>query len=386
MARDIYAELGVRRVINAATTLTALGGTALAQDVVDAMVGAARSCVSIDELHAGASRRLAELTRNEDAYVTSGCAAVIALSVLACVTKGSAGLIARLPYDESLARNVVVHRAHRIPYDRAIELGGGHVVEIGNVIQTFPWELESAIDEKTVAVFWVAGSHLPQTTLSLEETVEIAHARSVPVIVDAAAQLPPLENLWRFTTERGADLALFSGGKALQGPQASGLIVGSRSLLDAVRANASPLQRLARAMKVGKEEICGLVAALERYVALDHDAIAASWEATVESWRVSLAAVHGVEARRLALNEAGQPVARLELTIDPNVVGMTARDVVDRLWLGDPRVAVLPGREDRIFLTPDTLNAGEADTVLERLHEALSADGRTNEKESSDVA
>jgi L-seryl-tRNA(Ser) seleniumtransferase len=385
VARDIYAELGVRRVINAATTLTALGGTVLAEGVVDAMAAASRSCVSIDELHAGASRRLAELTRNEDAYVTSGCAAAIALSVLACITKGSAGLIARLPYDESLARNVVIHRAHRIPYDRAIELGGGHLVEIGNVIQTFPWELEAAIDERTVAVFWVAGSHLPQTTLSLEETVEIAHAHGVPVIVDAAAQLPPLENLWRFTSHYGADVALFSGGKALQGPQASGLIVGSMTLLDAVRANASPLQRLARAMKVGKEEICGLVAAVERYVALDHHAAAASWEATVESWRASLTTVHGVEAKRLALNEAGQPVVRLELTIDPAIAGVTARDVVDRLWLGDPRVAVLPGGTDRIFVTPDTLSDGEADAVLVRLHEAFTTN-RRNEKETSDVA
>lgn len=386
MTRDIYAELGVRRVINAATTLTALGGTVLADGVADAMVAASRSCVSIDELHAGASRRLAELTRNEDAYVTSGCAAAIALSVLACITGESAELIARLPYDESLARNVVIHRAHRIPYDRAIELASGHLVEIGNVIQTFPWELEAAIDEKTVAVFWVAGSHLPQTTLSLEETVEIAHAHGVPVIVDAAAQLPPLENLWRFTAECGADLALFSGGKALQGPQASGLIVGSTSLLDAVRANASPLQRLARAMKVGKEEICGLVAAVECYVALDHGAIAASWEATVETWRASLASVRGVKATRVSLNEAGQPVVRLELVIDPAVARTTARDVVDQLWLGDPRVAVLPGREERIFVTPDTLSVGEADTVLERLLEALNADGRMNEKETSDVA
>lgn len=385
MTRDIYAELGVRRVINAATTLTALGGTVLTEEVVKAMVAASRSCVSIDELQAGASKRLAELTRNEDAYVTSGCAAAIALSVLACITKGSAAVIARLPYDESLARNVIIHRAHRIPYDRAVELGGGHLVEIGNVIQTFPWELEAAIDEKTVAVFWVAGSHLPQTTLSLDETVEIAHAHGVPVIVDAAAQLPPLENLWRFTTECGADLVLFSGGKALQGPQASGLIVGSMALLDAVRANASPLQRFARAMKVGKEEICGLVAAVERYVALDHKAVAAEWEATVESWRVSFDMVRGVEARRLALNEAGQPVVRLELIIDPAVAGTTAREVVDRLWLGDPRVAVLPGSNDRIFVTPDTLSAGEAVTVLERLHEAFSTN-RRNEKETNDVA
>lgn len=387
MARDIYADFGVRRVINAATTLTALGGTVLAKEVVDAMVAASQSCVSIEELQAGASRRLAELTRNEDAYVTSGCAAAIVLSVLACITKGSAALIARLPYDESLARNVVIHRAHRIPYDRAVELGGGHLVEIGNVIQTFPWELDAALDDQTVAVLWVAGSHLPSTTLSLEETVEIAHARGVPVIVDAAAQLPPLENLWRFSTECGADLVLFSGGKALQGPQASGLVVGSTSLLDAVRANASPLQRLARAMKVGKEEICGLVAAVERYVALDHAVVAASWEATVEKWRASLNSVPGVEARRLALNEAGQPIVRLELTIDPKVVGVSASVLVDRLWSGNPRIAVLASGEEQLYVTPDTLNVGEAVLVLERLHEALrTTDQWANEKETSDVA
>ena len=380
VTRDIYQDLGVRRVINAATTLTALGGTVLGDGVAEAMVAASQSCVSIEELQAGASRHLAELTRNEDAYVTSGCAAAIALSVLACITHGQPELIAKLPYDESFARNVVIHRAHRIPYDRAIELGGGHVVEVGNVIQTFAWELEAAIDERTVAVFWVAGSHLPQTTLSLEETVAIAHSRGVPVIVDAAAQLPPLENLWRFTRDRGADVALFSGGKALQGPQASGLMVGTSSLLDAVRANASPLQRLARAMKVGKEEICGLVAAVERYLAIDHAAIERTWEQTVEMWRSSLSDVKGIQAKRLATNEAGQPVVRLEITIKSNAANAPASDVIEHLWSGNPRVAVLAGAGNRFYVTPDTLGPGEDVIVLERLREAL------NDKETSDVA
>ncbi|MGA2970736.1 MAG: aminotransferase class V-fold PLP-dependent enzyme, partial [Acidimicrobiales bacterium] len=288
---DPYAALGVRRVINAATTLTALGGTVLADEVVAAMVGASKSCVSIDELQMAASARLAQLTRNEDAYVTSGCAAALALAVLGAITKGLPELIARLPDDETLARNVVIHRAHRIPYDRAVELGGGHLVEIGNVIQTFTWELEAALDERAVAVVWVAGSHLPRTTLTLDETVAIAHAHGVPVIVDAAAQLPPLENLWYFTKECGADVALFSGGKALQGPQASGLVVGSRRWIDPMRANASPWQRLARAMKVGKEEICGLVAAVERYVALDHEKITRVLFETVDEWVVAVNAL-----------------------------------------------------------------------------------------------
>jgi L-seryl-tRNA(Ser) seleniumtransferase len=380
VTRDIYQDLGVRRVINAATTLTALGGTVLGDGVAEAMVAASQSCVSIEELQEGASRHLAELTRNEDAYVTSGCAAGIALSVLACVTHGQPELIAKLPYDESLARNVVIHRAHRIPYDRAIELGGGHLVEVGNVIQTFAWELEAAIDERTVAVFWVAGSHLPQTTLSLEDTVAIAHSRGVPVIVDAAAQLPPLENLWRFTRDRGADIALFSGGKALQGPQSSGLMVGTSLLLDAVRANASPLQRLARAMKVGKEEICGLVAAVERYLAIDHAALEKTWEQTVEMWRSSLSDVKGIQAKRLATNEAGQPVVRLEITIEPDVANATVSGAIEHLWAGNPRVAVLAGAGNRFYVTPDTLGPGEDVIVLERLREAL------NDKETIDVA
>ena len=371
---DPYAALGVRRVINAATTLTALGGTVLCDEVVEAMVGASKSCVSIDELQTAASLRLAQLTHNEDAYVTSGCTAALTLAVLGAITKGQPDLIARLPDDETLARNVVIHRAHRIPYDRAVELGGGHLVEVGNVIQTFAWELEAALDDRAVAVVWVAGSHLPQTALSLQETVAIAHGRGVPVIVDAAAQLPPVENLWYFTQECGADVALFSGGKGLQGPQASGLVVGSKKLIDAMRANASPWQRLARAMKVGKEEICGLVAAVERYVALDHEAVTRALTETVDEWVTAVDALDGVTARRLDVNEAGQPVPRLEVTLN---VDFLASDVITELWEGDPRVAVLAGGKHNFFVTPDTLVPGEADLVLARLRTALRSIGKT---------
>ena len=223
MTRDVYGELGVRRVINAATTYTALGGTVLPPEVVEAMASASTSCVDMTELHLAVSRRLATLTNNEGALVTAGCAAAIVLAVLATITGGRPELILRLPADESLKRNVNIHRVHRIPYDRAIELAGGHLVEIGNMMQTFEWELEAAIDESTACVFWVAGDHLPATALTLSDTVRIAHARGVPVIVDAAAQLPPVSNLWRFTKDLGADVVLFSGGKGLRGPQASGV-------------------------------------------------------------------------------------------------------------------------------------------------------------------
>ena len=214
-----YASLGVRSVINAAATLTALGGSVIPDEVVDAMRMAASSHVDMHELQAAVGTELARLTHNEAGYVSAGAAAGLTLSVLACATKGDPAAISQMPGGHGLPTEVVMHCGHRIPYDRAVELAGGRIVQIGNAIQTFGWELEAVLGANTAMVLWVAGSHLSAGTLDLAETVRIAHARGIPVVVDAAAQLPPVENLWAFT-QAGADLALFSGGKALRGPQA----------------------------------------------------------------------------------------------------------------------------------------------------------------------
>jgi L-seryl-tRNA(Ser) seleniumtransferase len=374
---DPYGYLGVRPVINVATTLTALGGSLMPAEVVEAMARAAASFVDLRELHERAGAELARLTDNEAAYVTNGCAGGIALAVLACITAGVPARIAALPGDERLPRNVVVHRAHRIPYDRAIELVGGHIVEIGNVIQTFEWELDAALDENAAAVFFVAGSHLPSAALSLETTVRIAHARGVPVIVDAAAQLPPASNLWSFTRSAGADVVLFSGGKGLRGPQSSGLMVGRESLIIAARENGSPNQRLARALKVSKEDICGLVAAVNRYVHLDHDREAVLWEQVVSGWQERLAGIPGVRAKRSFPNEAGQPVPRLAVEFDSSVLNVTAEAVEQRLWSGNPRIAVLRGPGESIYLSPDTLgNDAESVIVMDELIRAVGRPSR----------
>jgi L-seryl-tRNA(Ser) seleniumtransferase len=203
--------------------------------------------------------------------------------------------------------------------------------------------------------------------LSLETTVRIARNHSVPVVVDAAAQLPPLSNLWHFTQECGADLVLFSGGKALRGPQSSGLLLGRADLVEAARLNAAPFQRLARAMKVGKEEICGLVAALERYVTLDHDAQAASWTAAVDSWVRELSEVDSVTVRRLDVNEAGQPVARLEVDCGST---QYAHELSSRLWELEPRIAVLQVGS-YIYVSPDVMSESDYRYVMRALRDAL---------------
>lgn len=362
---DFYESLGVAPVVNAATTFTALGGSLMPDAVLDAMRSAAGSFVDMHDLHLAAGRKLAELTRNEAAYVTAGCGAAMVLSVLATRNRGNPGTLAELPGHDRAPHEVVMHAAHRIPYDVMVQLAGGTVRQIGNIQQTFAWELEHAITDRTAAVLYVAGSHLPQVALPLAEVVEIAHRHDVPVIVDAAAQLPPVENFWRFTRDFGADVALFSGGKALHGPQASGLMVGRQNLVEAARQNGAPYQRLGRPMKAGKEEIAGLVAAVERFVHLDHDRLHAQWSATVAGWAKQLAAAPGVQVTPEELNEAGQPVPRLH-------VAVADRDRAARLLAGleltCPRVAVLPDLANGVargfWLGPDLLQPGEDDLVL----------------------
>jgi L-seryl-tRNA(Ser) seleniumtransferase len=266
---------------------------------------------------------------------------------------------------------VIIHSAQRIPYDLAVRLSGARLVTIGNVLQTSPWELEAAIGLRTAAVLYIAGAHLAHGALPLPEVVAIAHAHGVPVIVDAAAQLPPPENLWRFTRDLGADLAVFSGGKDLGGPQASGLIVGRADLVAACAAHSSPNQRLGRPMKVGKEEMVGLLAAVERYLALDHPARIARFEQIVAGWVDALDDGDGVRAQRVFPNEAGQPTPRALISLDPARCGISGADLRQRLWEGDPRVAVAAAGADAISITPDTLEPGEELLIIERIRRAL---------------
>lgn len=363
----IYEQLGVRRVINANATLTRLGGSVMAPSTLDAMREAAGSFIDIIELQEAVGRRLAELTRNEAAYVATGAAAGIVLATLASMNRGDLQTIARqiatgeVPRDE-----VIIQLPHRIPYDPAIRLPGARIIGVGNVLQTFDWELEAAFTPRTAMVFYVAGDHLAAGALPLRTVVEIAHRHGVPVVVDAAAQLPPTENLWRFTRDDGADLAIFSGGKDFHGPQASGLLVGTSAMIDAVAANGAPNQRLARPMKVGKEEMIGLLAAIEQYMTVDWHARVEEYEATVARWIAHFNAIPGLKAERVFPNEAGQPTPRCRVTFSPEL-GVTSAEALRLLWEGDPRVAVAADGERAISFTPELLQEGEEAILLERI-------------------
>jgi D-glucosaminate-6-phosphate ammonia-lyase len=342
----------------------------MAPEVLDAMRDAARAFVDLIELQIAAGRLLAELTRNEAAYVTGGAAAGLFLSAAAAMARHTGDGILRRD-GAALPSEFVIHRAHRIPYDQAIGLAGGTLTEIGDLESTSEEELTRALRPSTAAVLYVPKSYLAPAVLSLEAVIRIAHAVDVPVIVDAAAQLPPPDNLWRFG-EAGADVTLFSGGKALCGPASSGLALGRAAFVDRLAANAAPLQRLGRPMKVGKEDIVGLLAAVEWYLAQDHEALARGYEAMVGRIVEWGKYRDDVEVRRLPFGEAGQPTPRAWITL---VGGTTAlRDaLLAALRATSPRIDLLADDAAGFYVAPETLVPGEEDTVLVRLDTELRA-------------
>jgi L-seryl-tRNA(Ser) seleniumtransferase len=371
----IYESLGIRRVINADARLTRLGGSLMPEPVLQAMAEAARSYVDIGELQREVGRRLAQLTSNEAAYVCCGAASGLFLTALACIVGADEGRIERLPELDGLRNEILIHRSQRISYDLALRTAGARLVEVGDGERTSIEDLEQALTDRVAAVIYIAGEHKSRGALPLEQTIALAHAHDVPVIVDAAAQLPPPENLHRFTRDLGADLAIFSGGKDLCGPQSSGLILGRMDLVEACRAHGAPLNRLGRPMKVGKEEMVGLLAAVERYLSLDHAARIARFEAVVAGWVRELDGRYGMQVRRDFPGEAGQPMPRALVVCAPGTNGPDAPELCDRLWEGDPRIAVKLGPEHCLYLAPDCLEPGEEHIVAERLL-ALMATGR----------
>ncbi|WP_210418088.1 aminotransferase class V-fold PLP-dependent enzyme [Ruania zhangjianzhongii] len=371
-----YADLGVRRVINAHNTLTMLGGSIMLPAVRAAMDEAAGQFVDMAELARAASDRVAALTRNEDALIVGSASAGLMLSALAAMTgddqrrlwqvlEYGAGALGR--------REIIIQRAHRIPYDNVLTLAGAQVVEVGNAIQTFGWELEAAVTPRTAAILYVAGEHLTEAALPLEEVLEIAQAAPVPVIVDGAAQLPPRENLWRFT-QAGAAVALFSGGKEIRGPQASGLMVGKKEFLDAVRMHAFPWQRFGRVAKVGKEETIGLLTALELWLERDLDADLRRAEAVTAQWVRAWSEIDAVDAVRDWPGEAGRPMPRVRLQW-PAGSYPPAAAIAEQLAAGTEPIVVFVADPRAIWLNAELVDDADVQTVTRRVTEAFTRAG-----------
>ena len=367
----IYKRLGIRTVINGNATLTRLGGSIMPPEVVAAMTDASKHFVDIIELQKRVGEEIAKLTHNEAAYVSCGAAAALTLSTAACITGLDATKRGKLPHlDASMKNEVIVHHHGRVGYDFAVRQVGVTFVEIGDENGTTPTELENAITEKTAAIFYFANPGREHLWVSYEKAVAIAKRHDVPLIVDAAAQLPPPENLWRFT-QMGADLALFSGGKGLCGPQSSGLIVGKKSLIEAIAFNGPPHPFIGRGMKVGKEELVGLLAAVEWYLNHDHGELQQSYEDQVTYYDEVFADTQGVTVHRSFPSEAGQPMPRTEIRFDEEHLGITRNEILHQLQTGEPSIDIAGAGANGVLINGQTLMPGEVKIIAQRLKEIV---------------
>ncbi len=389
----IYERFRVTRVINARGYSTKLGGCRLPMPVLEAMRSAAGSCIRMEELQEAAGRVIADATGAESGIATSGASASLSLAAAACLTGLDVSKMNRLPDTSEFPNEIIVQKSHRNDYDHALRLAGARLVEAGFPYYTFPHDVESLITQRTVALFFLAGSG--ESGLSLKEFVAIAHRHKLPVIVDAAAALPPSGNLKTFIAQ-GADLVAYSGGKDIRGPQASGILCGRRDLILAaalqhqdmdVFPETWPMRKLmsegliaspphhgiGRGFKVGKEEIVGLLVALQLYAQRDTDAVYSKWLEDIKTVVSYVDGLRGVTAEVNSPKPGDRPVPGATIRIDSSVLGFDANHVINQLQEGTPRIGVYEtlASAGRIVLYPEAMQDGEASQVGKRLREIL---------------
>jgi D-glucosaminate-6-phosphate ammonia-lyase len=369
----IYERLGIRPLINARGTHTRLGGSIMAPEVLAAMQEAAGAYILLEELQARASEVIARATGAEAGMVTGGAEAGLLLATAACLAGTDPIKIEQLPDTTGMKNEAIIHRAHRNGYDHAVRAAGARVIEVGYGHGTIPYQVEAAFTERTALVEYLASPWASRGALPLAQTCEIAHKHGVPVLVDAAAMLPPVENLTRFIAD-GADLVTFSGGKGLRGPQSSGILAGRADLIRAALANGSPNHSVGRGAKAAKEDIVGLIVALERYMALDHAAELARWEAQAEYMLERLDGLPGVEARTV-YDGREHITPRVELRFAP-ASGIDAHALVLAMEQNDTRIYLFEPNgpssvPNSVIINTQTMQPGDEKIIAEVLRPAI---------------
>lgn len=364
---SIYEEIGVRTIINGRGATTAVGGTLMHPDVLAAMADAARGFVVLDELNERVGERIAELTGMPAGYVTCGSAAAMVLAAAACIAGTDSERIRRLPDSEGMPNEIIIHRAHRINYDQMLRVGGGRLVEIGTPDKTEPEELERAINPQTAAVFYVDSRHTQPGALDFATVVAIAHARQIPVIVDAASTVPPVDHL-RQWGRWGADLVIFSGGKGLRGPQDSGLLAGRADLIAAARANGNPYAAVGRGGKVSKEAMAGLWKAIDIFLQTDHEAEYRHHLAQAEAICAALAD-HGSVLCRVEPDWEDWPAPMVHIAPAPGATWQPSA-VRSALFASDPPIYVDLFRGD-LTISTHCLQEGDERIIATALTSAI---------------
>lgn len=363
--RDVISELGVRTFINAAGTYTMLTASLMPEEVFEAMRAASRHYVNLTELQDAVGRRIAELLGCEAAMVTSGAAGALTVGTAACITGKDPDKIRRIPDLTGMKSEVIIQKSHRFAYDHAVRATGIRMVEVESAEQ-----FERAVSDKTAMALFFNDAE-PRGPIKAEEFVALCRKHGIPSFNDCAADVPPVENLSRYT-KMGFDLVTFSGGKGIRGPQSAGLLLGRKDLIEAARLNTSPYSdSIARGMKVNKEEMVGMLVALELYLKRDHAAEVREWDRRVEIIAREAKKVNTVTTE-VHLPPIANHTPHLRIRWDQSVVKITPPEVMKQLREGRPSIEACPmTNKEALVFTVWMMQKGDAEVVGRRVREIL---------------
>jgi L-seryl-tRNA(Ser) seleniumtransferase len=361
--RDILKELGIRTFVNAAGTYTAMTASLMHDEVVETIKQGAKKFAMLDEVQDKVGEKIAELCHAEAATVTAGCWSALVLGTAGVLTGMDMKKVAQLPDVTGMKSEVIVQKGHNIGYVHALTNTGAIIVEIETV-----QELEKAINEKT-AMMWFLNTYAPMGKIQHEEWVAIAKKHKIPTMIDMAADVPPVSNLWKYN-DLGFDLVCVSGGKAMCGPQSAGILMGKKELIAAARLSAPPRGgNIGRGMKVNKEEILGMYVALEKYINQDHDAEWKMWESKIETIVTSVNSIEGV-ITEVSVPPIANHTPLLFIKWDESKVKTNNKDLMLKLRNGSPSIEVMANGTG-INITVFMLQEGEEKIVAKRVREEL---------------
>ncbi len=362
--RDFFKELGLRTFINAAGTYTSMTGSLMHKEVTDAIGYGATEFVNLDELQDKVGERIAELLQCEYATVTSGAFSAMTLGLAGVMCGMDEEKVAQLPNTEGLKDEVIVQKGHAIGYTHALINTGAKIVEV-----TTAKELEKAINDKT-AMLWFLNANTENGDIKWEEFIALGKKHGIPTFIDCAADVPPVDNLFKFT-RMGFDMVCFSGGKGLRGPQSAGILLGKRKYIEAARMHTPPRgATIGRGMKVNKEEVLGMMVALELYLARDHKKEWELWEQQIKLISDSASSVKGVETE-IHVPPHANHVPSLKIRWDENVVKISTDEMRKLLREGHPSIETV-GNKDEVGITTWMMEPGQERIVAKRIKEILS--------------
>ncbi|WP_375584935.1 aminotransferase class V-fold PLP-dependent enzyme [Cyclobacterium xiamenense] len=362
--RDLVKELGMRSFINAAGTYTAMTASLMPKEVMEAINFSSDHYIMLDEVQDKVGEKIAAICHAEAATVTAGCWSAMVLGTAGVLTGKDREKIRQLPNLEGMKSEVIVQKSHNVGYVHAITNTGVSVVEVETAA-----DVDRAVNDKT-AMLWFLNYQAPAGKITHEEWVALGKKHKIPTMIDMAADVPPVENLWKYN-DMGFDLVCVSGGKAIRGPQSAGILMGRKDLIEAARLSAPPRGgTIGRGMKVNKEEILGMYVALDEYVKKDHAKEWKEWEDKVAYVAAEVEKISGVSTE-VSVPPIANHTPYLKISWDPAIIQLTRQQMQEKLRMGQPSIEVISGGDHAISMTVFMLRPKEEKIVAKRIAEEL---------------